>query len=277
MSNEYKWVRLLGFKGGMRYFRDTLTDKVAAADNSGKYPDQTDDGVLWLNLDAAVTIELGSREYSRVTVPVKSERNNGKGYYCGEEINHLGEFLPLWTSLGGKVELHLVKVNGKEVPCFGPDEAAPAKSAPVGLKTCARCEDLVPADLVGPHVRVNRENCPGLQIDTAKLSPPVGEYSRTYFAGVSAATQARRDAGALAQGGSQPEPQFLPLALDVRDIALLRAALVAYERVVERAKGMTDGDRKAELVPVEDLRRRLARAQESVEAAIIATVVNVID
>lgn len=164
-KTEYKWVKLLGFKAGLRYFRDVLTDKVAVADNSGRYPDTTEDGVLWLNLDAAVTIELGSRD-SRVTVPVKSERGKGAGYYCGEEISHLGEFLPLWTSLGGKVELrgdvnadvlqlllehvtrplqkkcakcdhflppgmvsgcHLIKTAGKEIPCFGPKEAATAK------------------------------------------------------------------------------------------------------------------------------------------------------
>ena len=130
-----------------------------------------------LGLDsAAVTVELGSREYSRVTVPVKSVCGAGKGYYCGEEISHLGEFLLLWTSLGGKVELrgdvnadvlqlllenvtrplqkkctvcdhflppgmvsgcHLIKGGGKEIPCFGPEEAATAKgeAAPVADAT----------------------------------------------------------------------------------------------------------------------------------------------
>jgi hypothetical protein len=207
-KTEYKWVKLLGFKAGMRYFRDALTEKVAAADNSGKYPDQTDDGVLWLDLDQAVTIELGSREYSRVTVPVKSERGNGRGYYVGEEINHLGEFLPLWTSLGGKVALrgevnadvlqhvlehvtrplqvkcsacdhflppgmvsgcHLVKISGKEIPCYGPEEAATAKG-------------------------------------DKPSTPAVGDYSRRYFAELAPELAAKpAAAGASAEGGSQPE------------------------------------------------------------------------
>lgn len=278
-KTEYKWVKLLGFKAGLRYFRDTLTDQVAVADNSGKYPDTTEDGVLWLNLDVAVAIELGSREYSRVTVPVKSVRGQGRGYYVGEEITHLAQFLPLWTSLGGKVELrgdvnadvlqlllehvtrplqrkctvcdhflppgmvsgiHLVKIAGKEIPCAGPEEAATGKDEPAG-DPCQACGRPTQRDSYG-----RCSACGGFPSERA---------------------QARITAGPAS------EPTLLPLPLDVRDIALLRAALVAYERVVERARGMTDGDRKQELVPVEDLRRRLARAQEGVDAAIMATVV----
>lgn len=35
---------------GHKYFRDRATGRVAIADWSGDYPQQTDDGVLWLDL-----------------------------------------------------------------------------------------------------------------------------------------------------------------------------------------------------------------------------------
>jgi hypothetical protein len=239
-KTEYKWVKLLGFKAGLRYFRDTLTDKVAVADNSGKYPDTTDDGVLWLNLDAAVGVELGSREYSRVTVPVKSERGNGKGYYVGEEITHLGEFLPLWTSLGGKVELrgdvnadvlqlllehvtrplqkkctvcdhflppgmvsgcHLIKISGKEIPCFGPEEAATATGGDQpthadgtidhGWKATAGAQAQALAE-AGKPVRDAAGYC------TTCLHAPWGHTMRCPFSPLFA--------GASAEGSPRPEP-----------------------------------------------------------------------
>ncbi len=48
-----RWELVLKIRGGHRYFREVVsgepTERLAVADQSGKYPDDTDDGVLWVN------------------------------------------------------------------------------------------------------------------------------------------------------------------------------------------------------------------------------------
>lgn len=43
---------------GHKYFRDRATGQVAIADWSGHYPHQTDDGVLWLDLNRAISLDV---------------------------------------------------------------------------------------------------------------------------------------------------------------------------------------------------------------------------
>jgi hypothetical protein len=53
-----KWtsLRIPKVNRGHKFFRDQDTGRVAIADWSGDYPHQTDDGVLWLDLqDRSVT------------------------------------------------------------------------------------------------------------------------------------------------------------------------------------------------------------------------------
>ena len=50
-----EWRKILQFKGGHRYFRDRR-NRVAIADDSGATPDDTDDGVLYLDRDRPVVI-----------------------------------------------------------------------------------------------------------------------------------------------------------------------------------------------------------------------------
>ena len=60
INKPYAWTCELRIPDGHRYFRDANTGRVAVADGSGATPDRTDDGVLWINTDLAVTIELRS-------------------------------------------------------------------------------------------------------------------------------------------------------------------------------------------------------------------------
>lgn len=45
-------LRMPRFDDGHKFFRDRATGRVAIADWSGDYPHQTDDGVLWLDLQS---------------------------------------------------------------------------------------------------------------------------------------------------------------------------------------------------------------------------------
>lgn len=46
---NYNWTHLFGKKGDHRYFR-AEDGRIAIADDSGRYPENTDDGVLWVNI-----------------------------------------------------------------------------------------------------------------------------------------------------------------------------------------------------------------------------------
>lgn len=57
--SEYGWKKVIGFKGGHRYFLCTKGEnegRIGVADESGPTPDQTDDGVLWLDTDRPVDL-----------------------------------------------------------------------------------------------------------------------------------------------------------------------------------------------------------------------------
>lgn len=58
---KHRWQLALEVPGGHRYFRDmNAHGRVAVADNSGDYPHQTDDGVLWLDTTRPIIIGHGA-------------------------------------------------------------------------------------------------------------------------------------------------------------------------------------------------------------------------
>lgn len=76
---KHKWQLVLRIKGGHRYF--TVSDyggMVACADASGTYPEQTEDGILWL--DRSRPIVLG--DDNSATIPLK--RPDGEECATGE-------------------------------------------------------------------------------------------------------------------------------------------------------------------------------------------------
>jgi hypothetical protein len=42
------------FAGGRKFFRDDATDRIAVADESGNYPHEADEGVLWLDISRPI-------------------------------------------------------------------------------------------------------------------------------------------------------------------------------------------------------------------------------
>lgn len=76
---HYKWEPMFTIVGGHRYFglQDGLEWKLAVADNSGEYPHQTDDGILWVDKSRALYVGpiASDREDFLVTVPVIRDRS----------------------------------------------------------------------------------------------------------------------------------------------------------------------------------------------------------
>lgn len=57
-----QWDFVAHLASGHRLFRDTVSDRIAIADNSGTTPDQTEDGTIWLNVkEPAVLTTTGGR------------------------------------------------------------------------------------------------------------------------------------------------------------------------------------------------------------------------
>ncbi len=63
------WKQDLAIRGGHKYFTHVPSLRGAVADDSGRSPDQTDDGILWLNKDVSVSIGI-----NEAAIPVKSSR-----------------------------------------------------------------------------------------------------------------------------------------------------------------------------------------------------------
>lgn len=76
---KYKWTKIFSIRGGHKYFRDEITKMIAVADDSGSTPDQTDDGVLWLDMSGrrCVTIATDVNHRTWVTVPLIKESRYG--------------------------------------------------------------------------------------------------------------------------------------------------------------------------------------------------------
>lgn len=51
-----RWTILRKVRGNHKWFRCKETGRVACADNSGMYPNQTDDGILWLNKEKPIVM-----------------------------------------------------------------------------------------------------------------------------------------------------------------------------------------------------------------------------
>lgn len=93
------WTLVLKIPNGHRYFRaGTAEDgRIAVADNSGRTPDKTDDGILWLDMDRAIHLS----SMTSGSIPVKSENELRPGSYTGEYVK---DCLVVARTFGMKVE-----------------------------------------------------------------------------------------------------------------------------------------------------------------------------
>jgi hypothetical protein len=73
---KYDW-QLLFSSDGHKYFLDKLSGKYAVADGSGYFPNETDDGVLWLDLQKPLTLDLWNGTFISVSVPLEADVSTG--------------------------------------------------------------------------------------------------------------------------------------------------------------------------------------------------------
>ncbi len=111
MANNKDWTLLVHCSRGLKFFRSNFSGKIAVADSSGYYPDQTEDGVLWLDTSARPVIDESDNGSMRLVLSVTSERDN-KRYYVGESVSNL---LMLTSILSlGRVKSNSVTFNDIE-------------------------------------------------------------------------------------------------------------------------------------------------------------------
>lgn len=70
---QWKTLRMPREMQGHKFFADP-SGRIAIADWSGKYPHQTDDGVLWLDPSRAMTVWFRSGERVMVVIPLLNEK-----------------------------------------------------------------------------------------------------------------------------------------------------------------------------------------------------------
>lgn len=97
---KYKWTKVFSIRGGHKYFRDEISKRIGVADNSGSTPDQTEDGVLWLDLSRCVTIATDGNHRTWVTVPLL--RENGERSATGASVQ---EAIEVVANFGMKLAL----------------------------------------------------------------------------------------------------------------------------------------------------------------------------
>jgi hypothetical protein len=86
-DRKYEWVELFrdsqkddrGRFYGHSFWRDEVLGRVSVKDMSGDYPDESDDGPLWIDRDRPVRFHfedrLGATDVGRATIPVIAERD----------------------------------------------------------------------------------------------------------------------------------------------------------------------------------------------------------
>lgn len=76
---ERMWERLVRIPNGHKLFRDNLSGKISVCDDSGRVPDLTDDGPLWVQTDEPIVLSEQFKTSSMVgSVPVIKDRTGEK-------------------------------------------------------------------------------------------------------------------------------------------------------------------------------------------------------
>jgi hypothetical protein len=89
--DSQRWELKLTVKGGHRYFLDRTSKRIAVADDSGRYPDETDDRELYLNPAQAIFIRNGTgvipvlNRYGEECIVTESQQD---AIHVGLTFNH---------------------------------------------------------------------------------------------------------------------------------------------------------------------------------------------
>ena len=82
--SKRNWT-LVFFDGGHKYFFDENEKEYAVADGSGYYPDETDDGILWLNLSEPLSVDIFNGSVS-ISVPLL-DKDKKKKVWTGATVS----------------------------------------------------------------------------------------------------------------------------------------------------------------------------------------------
>lgn len=96
-----RWKLLRKCYRNHKWFEDMESGRLACADDSGHYPHQTDDGILWLNRERPIIIgEQDGRIW--ISTPVIKARTDE----CCAIISGLAEMIYLTQEHGMEIEVH---------------------------------------------------------------------------------------------------------------------------------------------------------------------------
>jgi hypothetical protein len=142
----YKWTRVLSIPNGHRYFRDELSGRVSVCDDSGRKPDHTDDGVLWLDPRRPIVVEDlqpggNARGWIPVTSPSGDQSCTIENLQGSIKVAHLfGYRVELRDSVGAFVrELFQAIANGIPISCGKPWHGPEGDSRAPEVHTCGHC------------------------------------------------------------------------------------------------------------------------------------------
>jgi hypothetical protein len=79
----YLWDKIAAFRDGHKYFEDKLTGRVSIADQSGSTPEDTDDGVLWLDLEKGIVAPSDECKFWQISL----KHVNGKSASTVVSVN----------------------------------------------------------------------------------------------------------------------------------------------------------------------------------------------
>lgn len=108
-----KWTFIFS-DGGHKYFFSEKEKKYAVADGSGYYPNETDDGVLWLNLEEPLSVDLFNGGIS-ISVPLidRDKKKVWTGATVSEALKLVENFQFKVRTTKSKYMADLLKVLSK--------------------------------------------------------------------------------------------------------------------------------------------------------------------
>jgi len=98
MKSQDRWHLQRAIKGNHKWFQDLETGHLACADNSGHYPDETDDGILFLNKEKPIV--MGKSDHIFISTPVLNPTGG-----MSHIISGLAEMIYLVQEHGMQVEI----------------------------------------------------------------------------------------------------------------------------------------------------------------------------
>lgn len=92
-SRDVRWKKIRDFKKEHKFFREWSTGRIAIADRSGFWPEETDDGVLFLDLSRKIKL---TRE-GLAWVPLVNQDGDELSTIAGPNSGEYSYLCGLWS------------------------------------------------------------------------------------------------------------------------------------------------------------------------------------